>query len=126
MGRFSKCLKVLPFLLVASLLWAVPITKDRFTPIYTLADDRAALVINDNFRRALNTVIEDKAFNVSIGATSTSTVINLNVAQVDTNYGIFVSWRSSMTVSNKTTENFKVTGYAPPGAGATLDWVLVR
>lgn len=105
--------------------YAVPITKDRFTSVYTMKDDRAASIMNDNFRRALNIIIEDKAFNVAIGAASTSTVISLNIAQVDINYGIYISWKSSMTVVNKTTSNFKVE-YAAPGAGATLDWILVR
>lgn len=125
MELFSKFSKALPLVLLTSLAMAVSITKDRFTPVYTLKDDRAALVINDNFRRAMSVLIEDKAFNVTVGAASTSTVITLNVAQPDANYGIFTTFKSSMTVSAKTPESFKVE-YAAPGAGVTLDWILVR
>lgn len=127
MVRFCLWSK-LSLLFLSTTLWAETITKDRFTPVYTLTDDRSASVINANFRKATNILIEDKGFNVVVRGTST--VIQLVVSQVDTNYGVGfqTSWASTFTaVMNKTTENFKVE-HSTPGAagGGTIDWILVR
>jgi hypothetical protein len=108
-----------------ALVYGVLITVDRFTPVYTLSDDRAASVINDNFRRAMNILIEDKQFNYSLSAASTFTVVTLSLSQPNTEYGVFLAIKSSSTVSDKTTKSFKIE-HAPQGAGATLDWIIVR
>lgn len=115
---------ILGFIAVVSIVSGVEITKERFTPILTLTDDRATSTINDNFRRATALIIEDKGFNVAIGAASTSTVVRLNFSQPDTNYGLFTGFQSSMTIT-KSLDKFKVE-YAAPGANTTLDWILVR
>lgn len=125
----SKGLAVLALLFLStSLAVSVLITRDRFTPIYTLTDDRAALIINDNFRRAMNILIEDAGFNETAANASTSKTVTLNVAQPATDYGIFVTpaWNASMRVTAKTVNSFTVT-YTDPGVGgSTFDWILVR
>src|SRR3990167_4950043 len=123
--KSSRILTVGVILFCVSFVFAVQITRDRFPPVYTLQDDRAASTINENFRRALNIIVEDRQFNASLNDTSSFTVVTLNVAQPDTEYGIFLTMKSSATVLNKTVETFKIE-HAPQGAGAVLDWILVR
>lgn len=108
--------------------YGVLVTKDRFTSIRTLTDDRAVSVINDNFRRAMNIIIEDRAFNESAANGSTTKVVSLNVAQSATDFGIIITpaWNASIRVTAKTLTNFTVTYADPGGSGSTFDWILVR
>ena len=110
------------------LVYAVLITKDRFTPIYTITDDRVPSIINDNFRRSMNILIEDNGFNEAAANGSTTKTVSLNVAQSATDYGILVTpaWNASIRVTAKTVNGFTVTYADPGGSGSTFDWILVR
>jgi len=121
-------LSVLILLIAAGYAFAVLITKDRFTPVYTLKDDRAASVINDNFRRAMNILIEDKGINEAASNGSTSKTVSLKVAQTAADFGVIITpaWNASIRVTAKTVNNFTVTYTDPGGSGSTFDWILVR
>ena len=107
-------------------IYAVEI-KDRYTPIHTFQDDRAAGLINENFRRVTENQIDDKGFNVSIVAESNVTTITFVNAQTDTGFGIFVqaTWDANPRVLQKSTTGFQL-GYSTPAAGNRLDWIMVR
>jgi hypothetical protein len=111
-----------------ALVYGVLITKDRFTPVYTLKDDRAASIINDNFRRAMFILMEDKGINEAAANGSTTKTVALNVAQTATDFGIIATpaWNADIRVTAKTVNSFTVT-YTDPGVGgSTFDWILVR
>lgn len=101
--------------------------SDRFAVISSFKDDRYVNSLNDNFRRITQTFVADGDFNVPV--IGTSTIIKLNAAQTDADYGIFIqaAFASSMTaVMNKTVDSFKVEYSTPGNAPSTLDWILVR
>lgn len=127
-SNFAIALAGLILFMVAGYAFAVLITKERFTPVYTLQDDRAASVINDNFRRALNIIIEDRGFNEAAANGGTTKTVTLNVAQTATDYGILVTpaWDADIRVTAKTVNSFTVTYADPGGTGSTFDWILVR
>ena len=102
--------------------------SNRYSPIPTFRDDRYVGALNQNFQRLTYRSVTDGGFNVL--NRSTSLVIVLNLAQTDTNYGIWIqtSWVSTMTtVMDKTLNAFKVQFSSPGSAsGGTFDWTLVR
>lgn len=112
------------------IIWVCSATEisNRFAVIGTFKDDRYINAINENFRRLTKIFVADGGFNLVVKGTTT--VVQLNTAQTDTDYGIHftTSWPSTFTaVMNKTTENFKAV-FSTPGvvAGGTIDWALTR
>lgn len=122
LGKWSSLL----FLLLTSVLSATEIS-DRYSPIPTFKDDRYTSSVNQNFQRLTYKFVADGGFNLIVRGSYT--VIPLNIAMTNADYGIFVqtTFSSTVTVINKTTNNFKVQYSSPNNSvGGGLDWILVR
>ena len=97
----------------------------KFTPVTSFSDDRQVPILNDNFKRLGNFIIDKTSFSVTPGYTiSTFTFV---APQLNSDYAVFVqtTWDARLRVLQKTTTGFAAY-HLPPGVDDTMDVMVVR
>ena len=112
------------FFFLTAELWAER-KGSKFTPITSFSDDRQVPILNDNFKRLGNFIIEKTSFSIIPGFTIST--FTFSAPELNTDYAVFVqtTWGASARVLQKTTTGFAIYHEAP-GSGDTLDVMIVR